>query len=329
MTGRKICAILLFWLTAQGALFSQAVNSTVVFQNRLSIPPLLDPAVENGERVYSLTLQKGEKQFLPGKSTPTYGINGPYLGPTLRIHSGDRVHMRVTNEIGTETTIHWHGMELPALMDGVYQVIQPTGTWEPYWTVRNQAATLWYHAHLMGRTGEQVYKGLAGMIIVDDANSDSLALPHRYGVDDLPVIVQDKKFDADGQLVYEHHSEPVAGPQGFLGDTILVNGTLAPFVEAPRGWLRLRLLNASNGRRFNFGFDKANTLTPATGFLSRTSFGVYSFHAPILVAISLGLRALVLYPIAKAVLAAAIALAASLAFSAVVRRVPGLGRVFS
>jgi bilirubin oxidase len=146
-------------------------------------------------------------------------------------------------------------MELPAAMDGVYQVIQPDGTWEPHWTVRNEAATLWYHAHLMGRTGEQVYQGLAGMIIVGDDNSDSLNLPRRYGVDDIPVIVQDKKFDADGQLVHEHPEEPIAGPQGFLGDTILVNGTFAPFVEVPRGSTRLRLLNASNARRFNFGFD--------------------------------------------------------------------------
>jgi bilirubin oxidase len=121
--------------------------------------------------------------------------------------------------------------------------------------IRNEAATLWYHAHLMGHTGEQVYRGLAGMIIVDDDNSDSLPLPRRFGVDDIPVIVQDKRFDADGSLVYDHTEEPIAGPQGFLGDTILVNGTYAPFVEVPRGWVRLRLLNASNARRFNFGFD--------------------------------------------------------------------------
>ncbi len=255
MSGKKTSATILFYMMVQGALFSQAVNSSVVFQNRLSIPPLLNPGIENGEKVFTLTLQKGEKEFLPGKSAATFGINGSYLGPTLRVHSGDRVRMRVTNELGTETTIHWHGMELPAVMDGVYQIIQPNATWEPYWTIRNEAATLWYHAHLMGHTGEHVYRGLAGMIIVDDDNSDSLALPHRYGVDDIPVIVQDKEFDANGQLVYTHHSEPVAGPQGFLGDTILVNGTLAPFVEVPRGWLRLRLLNASNGRRFTFGFD--------------------------------------------------------------------------
>ena len=249
-------AVVLSFMMSAGLAFAQTqVNTAIVFQNPLAIPPLIDPAAENGEKVFTLTLQKGEQEFLPGKHTATYGVNGPYLGPTLRLHTGDQVRMKVTNGLGTATTIHWHGMELPAVMDGVYQVIEPNSTWEPYWTVRNQASTLWYHSHLMGQTGEQVYKGLAGMIIVDDDNSDALQLPHRYGVDDIPVIVQDKKFDSNGQFIYQPQVDSRAGPQGFVGDTILVNGTYAPFLEVPRGWVRLRLLNGSNGRRFNFGFD--------------------------------------------------------------------------
>ena len=256
--GKPAAALLVFLCTlAHRAVTAQAilVNSSVAFQNRLAIPPLLSPAIQNGEKVFTLTLQKGEQEFLNGRQTATYGINGSYLGPTIRVRRGDRVRMQVTNDLGTRTTIHWHGMELPAVMDGVYQVIKPRTTWEPFWTIQNEAATLWYHAHYMGRTGEQVYRGLAGMIIVDDDNSDSLRLPHRYGVDDIPVVVQDKLFDSDGQLLYDHQGEPVAGPQGLLGDAILVDGTYAPFVEVPRGWIRLRLLNASNGRRFTFGFD--------------------------------------------------------------------------
>ena len=240
-----------------GVLSAQAgiLNASTVFVNRLSIPPLLDPVERNGVKVYDLTLRGGVQEFLPGKKAVTFGINGSYLGPTLRLHNGDQVRMDVANMLGTDTTIHWHGMEIPAVMDGVYQIIKPDTMWEPTWTIRNQAATLWYHAHLMGHTGEQVYKGLAGLIIVDDANSESLRLPHRYGVDDIPVIVQDKMFDSDGQLHYEPMNDNRAGPQGFLGDTILVNGTYGPYVEAPRGWVRLRFLNASNARRFNIGFD--------------------------------------------------------------------------
>jgi len=230
-------------------------NGSIAFQNRLAIPPLLNPVAKDGVKVFDLTLRQAETEFFPGKRATTYGINGSYLGPTLRIRDGDQIRMRVTNDLGFDTTIHWHGMEIPAVMDGVYQVIKPDTTWEPSWTVRNQASTLWYHAHLMGHTGEQVYRGLAGLIVVDDANSDSLQLPRDYGVDDIPLIVQDKMFDSNGQLLYQPMTDQRAGPQGFLGDTILVNGTYGPYVQVPRGWLRLRFLNASNARRFNIGFD--------------------------------------------------------------------------
>lgn len=234
------------------------VNAQVVAENRLAIPPLLEPHMENGEKVFDLTLQKGETEFFPGKQTQTAGFNGSYLGPTLRAHTGDKVRINVTNSLGEATTVHWHGMHLPAVMDGgPHQVIQPGETWHPYWTVTNQASTLWYHPHPMGKTGEQVYSGLAGLFLIDDANSDSLAIPNEYGVDDIPLIVQDRKFDASGQLIYQMHgsNENLPPAAGMLGDTILVNGTRAPYVEVPQKLIRLRVLNASNGRRYNFGFS--------------------------------------------------------------------------
>ena len=246
-----VCSAYLFTFL-QKPLF---VNKSLKLTNQLAIPQLLNPTTHNGKKVYDLTLQKGTKAFLIGKKTQTWGISGNYLGPVIRMHTGDTVEMHVTNNLGTKTTMHWHGMELPALMDGVYQIIKPDTTWNPYWTVTNQAATLWYHPHLMGSTGEQVYKGLGGMIIVDDKNSDKLNLPKQYGIDDIPVIVQDRIFDQNGQFVYKHVTDWLLGPLGFHGNTILVNGTYAPYKDVPHGWIRLRLLNASNGRRYNFGFS--------------------------------------------------------------------------
>ena len=150
--------------------------------------------------------------------------------------------------------MHWHGMELPAAMDGgPHQVIEPGETWQPYWTITNEAATLWYHPHTMGKTAEQVYKGLAGFFIVDDENSDSLTLPKEYGVDDIPLVVQDKLFDPGGQFVYPHEHKAITA--GLLGDTILVNGTYASYLELPAKLIRLRLLNGSAARRYNFGFS--------------------------------------------------------------------------
>lgn len=232
-------------------------NAQVEITNKLAIPPLLAPRMENGEKVFDLTAAKGETTFTPGKSTATFGFNGSYLGPTIRASANDKVRINVTNKLGEPTAVHWHGMHLPPAMDGgPHQIIEDGAVWQPYWTVTNEAATLWYHPHLMGNTGEQVYRGLAGLFIIDDANSTALDLPHDYGVDDIPLVVQDRKFDANGQLVYEQHGagSDLPRPAGMIGDTILVNGTLAPYVEVPKKMVRFRLVNGSNGRRYNFGF---------------------------------------------------------------------------
>jgi bilirubin oxidase len=238
-------------------------NEHLALDNKLAIPPLLQPRIlknDEGkdEKVFDLTAQAGEMVFVEGKSTSTWGFNGDYLGPTLRAGAGDRVRMNVTNSLSETVTVHWHGMRLPAAMDGgPHQLIAPGETWQPYWTITNEASTLWYHPHQMGATGTQVWRGLAGMFIIDDANSASLDLPAEYGVDDIPLVVQDRKFDSDGQFVYKEHgsNSELPAPAGMLGDTILVNGTLAPYLDVPQKLVRLRVLNGSNGRRYNFGFS--------------------------------------------------------------------------
>jgi len=236
---------------------TEYVNAQSALDNRLLIPPLLTPRLENGEKVFNLTAQQGATEFSPGTRTATLGFNGAYLGPTLRAHTGDKVRINITNSLSETTTVHWHGMHLPAAMDGgPHQLIAPGAIWQPNWTVLNQAATLWYHPHQMGQTGEQVYRGLAGLFIIDDANSDGLNLPHEYGVDDIPLVVQDRQFDRSGQFVYRlrgpNGTLPAAA--GMLGDTILVNGTRAPYVEVPQTLIRLRVVNGSDGRRYDFGF---------------------------------------------------------------------------
>jgi FtsP/CotA-like multicopper oxidase with cupredoxin domain len=236
------------------------VNRDLVMQNKLIVPPLLEPQVVGEEKVFVLLAEPGKTIFLEGKPTNTAGYNGTYLGPTLRAHKGDNVRIVLKNNLSQPTTTHWHGMHLPAIMDGgPHQEIAPGGVWEPHWTIENEAATLWYHPHVLGRTGEQVYSGLAGIFIIDDENSDSLSLPKEYGVDDFPLIVQDREFHEDGQFVYEPERRDELGHTGMLGDSILVNGTYAPFVDVPAKQIRLRILNASNARRYNFGFEDGRT----------------------------------------------------------------------
>jgi len=224
----------------------------VEFTNPLAIPPLAPSRVdEQGRRVFELRAQTGTRDFGRGR-TVTWGFNGDYLGPTLRATRGEQVVVNVHNALNETTTVHWHGMHLPARMDGgPHQPIRPGATWSPTWRVDQPAATLWYHPHPHGQTEKHVYRGLAGMFILDDPATGGRDLPDEYGVDDIPVIVQDKRFTRDGQF---HTGRRFFNDLGILGDTLLVNGTVGPYLDVRTERIRLRLLNGSTARVYDFGF---------------------------------------------------------------------------
>lgn len=223
----------------------------VDFVRPLAIPPLAPSTVVDGVRTFELTAQEGVSEFRPGSATPTWGFSRGFLGPTLRASRGEQVAVRVRNDLAEPTTVHWHGMHLPAAMDGgPHQMVDPGATWTPQWTVDQPAATLWYHPHPHGQTERHVRNGLAGMFLVDDEVEGALPLPREYGVDDVPVVVQDVAFGPDGALATRD-----GGFTGHLGDELLVNGTLHPYLEVSTDVVRLRLLNASTARIYGFGFD--------------------------------------------------------------------------
>ncbi|MBX6722722.1 MAG: multicopper oxidase domain-containing protein [Dactylosporangium sp.] len=222
----------------------------VEFVNPLATPPLAPSHVdEQGRRVFDLHAAPGRHDFGDGP-VATWGFDGDYLGPTLRAIRGEEVLVNVHNGLPEETTVHWHGIHLPAAMDGgPHTAIAPGTTWSPQWRVDQPAATLWYHPHPHGRTAEHVYRGLAGLFIIDDPATQVDALPHRYGIDDIPVVVQDKNFDG-GELDFA----PSLFGMGILGRSIVVNGTLAPYQQVTTERVRLRLLNGSNARVYQFAF---------------------------------------------------------------------------
>lgn len=210
--------------------------------------PLYIPDTLTGP-VINLALAPSTKQFLAGDATETYGINGPFLGPTLMLRKGDPLQLNVTNGLTDTTTMHWHGMHVAAMNDGgPHTPIAPGVTWSPSFTVLDEACTMWYHPHLHHYTAEQVYKGAAGMIIIHDSLEESLNLPHRYGIDDFPLIIQDKSFDSlSNAFIFEA-----------LSDTVMVNGTLNAYLEVPAQMVRFRVLNGSNQRVYNLGFPSQN-----------------------------------------------------------------------
>jgi blue copper oxidase len=218
---------------------------SVKAQNALFIPDTL--AGPN----YNLTMHKDSVQFFPGNISHTYAFNSnSYLGPTLIFNKGTAVNISVSNQIGDTTTVHWHGLHVPSMWDGgPHSLIMASATWNPQFTIMNNAATYWYHPHLHMKTAEQAIKGAAGMIIVRDSMEATLSLPRKYGVDDFPVIVQCQQYDSLNQAM----------PKGMQDSTLLVNGTRAnngfyTYLNVPAQVVRLRLLNASGERAFNFGF---------------------------------------------------------------------------
>ncbi|MFC5804571.1 multicopper oxidase family protein [Streptomyces formicae] len=223
----------------------------------LRIPRLARSSTDaDGYKVFRLTLQAdGRSRFLPGLTTATWGINGAYLGPTVRATRGDRVRMVITNRTPDPSTLHWHGMLLPAAMDGgPHQMIEPGATWSPQWTLDQPASSLWFHPHPHEATAVQVYRGLAGMFLVDEPGGPKL--PDTYGVDDIPLIIQDKRFHEDGSL---DEDDVDTGPYGFLGDVILINGTYRPVFKVQAQSVRFRLLNASSARVYQVGFSDGRT----------------------------------------------------------------------
>jgi FtsP/CotA-like multicopper oxidase with cupredoxin domain len=169
----------------------------------LRIPDLIDARAQGN--AISLRAQAGQTAFVPGRESATRGFNGGHLGPTLRLHRGDEVEIAVVNAMRETTAVHWHGLLIPAEADGgPHQTVEPGATWRPRMKVDQSAATLWYHAHVHGDTARQVYGGLAGMILVGDEAERALGLPLTYGIDDIPLLLQDKLFD-DSRLVHPQH----------------------------------------------------------------------------------------------------------------------------
>ncbi len=228
-------------------------RQSAAFGNAFAVPPL-DQGQRQGKQVrFVLNMQRGKVAFLPGRETPTLGINAPYSGPVLRVRTGDDVSLQVNNRTGEASILHWHGFRLPAVMDGgPHQSIPPGGSWTARFEVRQDASTCWYHSHQHNQTGQQVYRGLAGMFIIDDGQSSSLDIPSRYGVDDIPVIIQDRDFNADGSFRYiGMMPERMHGKHG---STMLVNGVVTPTLQAQSTLLRLRVLNGSNARIYKLAF---------------------------------------------------------------------------
>jgi len=206
--------------------------------------PLRLPPAFTGD---TLTAAPATAELWPGFQTPVYALNGSVPGPTIRVKRGERFATRVVNNLTEPLVIHWHGILSPSRMDGNPRDAVTAGAhYDVDFPVTQRAGAYWYHAHTDRLTGKQVYLGLAGFFLVEDPAETALGLPG--GEFDVPLLIQDRRSTVDHKLVYQ----PMMVDQvlGFLGDTVLVNGTPDAVLSVQRALYRFRLLNGSNARVF-------------------------------------------------------------------------------
>jgi blue copper oxidase len=214
--------------------------------NPLRIPPAWDGS--------PLVAAPTSLQIWPGQTTAALAINDSLPGPTIRLRPRDLFQAEIVNRLsGENLVLHWHGLKPPTAFDGhPNQAVPPGQSYRVEIPITQSPAFCWYHAHTHGSTASQVYRGLAGALVIDDPERDAaLGLPtgHR----DVPLLIRDWKSNPSYALTYapsmfEHM-------WGYLGNQILVNGTPEAWLSVDQGTWRFRLLNACNARVLRIGFD--------------------------------------------------------------------------
>ena len=248
-------------LGASGCMAEQSAQAILAINTKganakatpLTIPPLAKYTLKDGKKTFDLTAQKGKKTFRDNPSD-TYGINGDYLGPTIQVEKGDQITLNVTNSLSENFTLHWHGLHVEGQNDGgPHSIIKEGATRSPSFEVVNQAGSYFYHPHTHKKTAYQTYMGAAGMFLVEDKTSQNLGLPNTYGEDDIPLVLQDKYLNKDGEMEYSTGMRVTM--HGMPVNTYLTNGDINPTLEVKKTLLRLRILNNSNANPWVIAFS--------------------------------------------------------------------------
>ena len=231
-------------------------------------PPLLRsrsrvPAVVE----FDLTAAPARLRLLPGGPlVDAYAYNGSVPGPTIDVREGDSVVIHFRNELPETSTVHWHGLHLPANADGSVLDPIPPGTSHDYTfrLARGSAGTYWYHPHPDVRSTYQVAMGLFGAFIVRAADDPLVA----KGITEKLLILSDNRFGADGQVTFPDPRSIAAEvdlENGREGNVLFVNGQVAPTIPIGRGAVqRWRIVNASAARVYRLALPGRSLIKVGT-----------------------------------------------------------------
>ncbi|HEV2783518.1 MAG TPA: multicopper oxidase domain-containing protein [Actinophytocola sp.] len=212
------------------------------FTVRMPVPPVAQPVdTASGVDVYRIGIRSTTAEILPGVRTPVLTYGGSFVGPTIRARKGRPVRVTFGNQLAEHANVHLHGAHVPASSDGhPMDVIAPGQARQYDYPNTQQGATLWYHDHSHHLEAEHVYRGLHGFYVIEDDDERLLALPS--GGYDVPILLRDALFDANGQLVF--------GGNPADRDVILANGRPQPYFPVAARKYRFRLLNGTTERVF-------------------------------------------------------------------------------
>jgi blue copper oxidase len=215
------------------------------FKNILKIPETISGTT-------ALTAQSTQDTLASSTKVNVLGYRNGLLGPTIRVQKGTTVSVNFQNKLIDDSNVHWHGLVIPANMDGgPEQMVMANSSFNYTFTVNQQAGTNWYHPHVHYLTAEQVVQGLAGLFIIESPEEKNLNLPS--GNYEIPLVIQDKRFNTDGTIKYQPSMMEIM--TGYLGDNILVNGTSKPYIEVATRFYRFRVLNGSTARIYNLALS--------------------------------------------------------------------------
>lgn len=216
----------------------------------LVAPPMLVNASRRPNVVeVTLTAAPARLSLVPNATTDVFAYNGRVPGPTLELREGDSVIVHFVNELPVPTTIHWHGLHIPAIQDG--SPFHPVGPGERHdyvFTIKpGTAGTYWYHPHPHHTTAYQIAKGLYGAIIVRAPDD-----PLPASLTEKLIILSDNRLLTDGAVDISDPDSPqgrIDFENGREGDLVFVNGALMPELTIRSGEVqRWRVLNASGAR---------------------------------------------------------------------------------
>jgi FtsP/CotA-like multicopper oxidase with cupredoxin domain len=166
-------------------------DAMTVKEGAFTAPLTFPPTMTSG---FSLAAKGNTGNLLNSQTVSVLGYAESILGPTLRASKGSVISVPFQNDLSEETNIHWHGLLVPANMDGhPKNITQSGGSFNFNFTINQRAGTYWYHPHPHGKTARQVFMGLAGFFIVNDEEESALNLPS--GDQELLLVIQDKRVD--------------------------------------------------------------------------------------------------------------------------------------